>query len=977
MGLDLSRELRPPIVSSRPFFSRLVGDARRPLFPGHLKNPPPPSPIAAGFAWKLAGWLALTVYFLLPPREAMSWGLDSSNYGSYAWMLAAGRQFGGDTVAMTGPFGFLAYGHTYSGYLASAYLIGDLLFKAAFGFLAVQVFARLHSGIWRWLWLASLVLFLPSVDDLVYDVAVLLAATVLLVHHGEKKFGPTEAIASLLLGFSILMKGSHATLAGFSLTAVLLEGLLTKTARRAGVAVFLALATFVGGWMAAGQHLGNLAEYFQSILALSSGYNAVMGLDPEPGMLMAGLVIAAAFSLALSLHAFARRPRLPQALIPGFFALIGFLQWKHGFVRADGHVYMFFGFATLLAPLLAMTMWRPDAPAADGRKILWAAVCTGVAFVAAAAATSSFSARRLGELALAVPRKFEGNLRYLAAPGKTKTQRENELQQQRRRAELTDIAQTVGRSSIDFFGYEQGILLLNELNYRPRPMGGGAFNVYHPHLQKLNARFMNDAARRPDFFLFKLQTIDDRLPTADDPLTLEALLRFYQPIKARRDYVLFEKRTSPAEPNPAPTPLGATPFSLGQWIEIPAHADTLLLFALDLDSSFGGFLRNVAYHPSPLFIDVETIGGSVRQSFRVSPLSLRVPVLLSPLLASTSDVIALYGDARSENKIARMRFRALDGGFAPRGSISFFSLPPPTRSGEAAAELTNYLQHPLSNRAPLALDTQPTGITELYGEPITLVHAPGSITFPVAANDQQIVFSFGIMPQAYEPGETDGVEFIVEYLHETQPPQLLFSRLLQPRTAAPDRGMQSARVFFPPQIPAGKVRIRTERGPAGNGAWDQSYVSHVQIKAGPFDPRQVIGFSVPPEAPGFPDPQPALVEGRETRNVPPPAELKFPIPRSSRFVTVGIGVLPAAYQGENHSDGVGCEILVATPDGRAQLLKKQIIDPVHDWRSRGTVTLDLPLPEVPDGSRLVLKIDGGAKEDLRWDWSYVQTVRFR
>jgi hypothetical protein len=947
-----------------------------------LKNHSQPSPPEAShstgaLAWKLAGWLALTVYFPLPPREAMSWGLDSSNYGSYAWMLATGRQFGGDTVAMTGPFGFLAYGHTFAGYLFFGYFIGDLFFKAAFAFLALQIFTRFPSGIWRWLWLAGLVLFLPSVDDLIYDVAILLAAVALLVRNGQKKFGATEGIASLLLGFSVLMKGSHATLAGASLGVVLLDGFLTKTPRWALVAIALSLSTFLAGWLGAGQHLGNLPEYFHALLALTSGYNAAMGLDPEPRMLTAGLAIAGAFAIALTLHAFRAHPRLSRGLILGFFALIGLLQWKHGFVRADGHVYMFFGFATVIAPLLAMTMWRGDAPPADGQKILWAAALSGVAFVTAVAATSSFSARRLGELALAVPGKFEANLRYLAAPQKTKSQRETELQQQRQRAELTDIGRDVGRASIDFFGYEQGMLLLNGLNYQPRPMGGGSFNVYHPYLQKLNARFMDDAARRPDFFLLKLQTIDRRLPSADDPLTLQALLRFYQPIRARRDYVLFEKNEASPNEKLLPTPLNQARFALDDWIEIPVRPETLLLFSLDLGSSLSGALRKIVYHPSPLFVDIETTGNASPESFRISPLSLHVPVLLSPLLAETSDVVSLYGNQLSGKIVRRIRFRAPDGGFARSGSVSFYSLPPPSGSNDTAVELTNYLHHPLSNRTPLAITTQETGITELFGEPVTLVHAPGSITFPVEPNDRQLVFSFGIMPQAYDPGETDGVEFIVEYLPANQTPQLLFSRLLQPRTAAKDRGMQSARVFFPPNVAPGSVRIRTERGPAGNGAWDQSYVSHVQIGGGAFDPRQLIGFSVPPDPPGFNDLPPISVDGREARSVPPPAELKFPIPPASRFVTVGVGVLPAAYEGENHTDGIGCEIVVITPDGRERLLKMQIVDPTQTWRSRGTVTIDLPLPDVPGGSRLVLRLTGGPKQDLRWDWSYVQTVRFR
>ncbi|MEO6569596.1 MAG: hypothetical protein ABIO94_12595, partial [Opitutaceae bacterium] len=544
---------------------------------------------------------------------------------------------------------------------------------------------------------------------------------------------------------------------------------------------------------------------------------------------------------------------------------------------------------------------------------------------------------------------------------------------------LADIKRDVGARPIDFFGYEQGILLLNDFNYRPRPMGGGTFNVYHPYLQRENARALSKATNRPDFFLFKFQTIDQRLPSADDPLTLQALLASYQPIRARRDYVLFEKGESTLATTVQPTTLTKVPFTLDEWINVPPSPEGgLLLFSLDLGASVRGLLRNVFYHPEPLLLEIETsTAGNTPQSFRIAPLSLRVPVLLSPLLAANSDVVSLYGDPSSWKNVRRIRLRAPHGGFTRSGSFSFYSLPKPPAAVETADEIVTYLGNPRANRTPVAISTQETGITELYGEPITLVHAPGSITFRVEEKDQRMLFNFGIMPQAYDPGETDGVEFIVEYLPANQPPQLLFSRLLQPRTTPKDRGMQSARVYFPPQVSAGTVRFRTERGPAGNGAWDQSYLSHVQIINGPFDPRQVSGFSFAPAAPGFPDPQPVLIDGREARNLPPPAELKFRIPPGSRSATVGLGLLNAAYEGENHSDGIGYEIVAIASDSTEQSLRRGNLDPARDWRARGTVTLDVDLPKVAEGSQLALRINGGPQQDLRWDWSYVQTVRFR
>ena len=924
--------------------------------------------------WQLAGWLALTVYFLLPPREAMHWGLDSSNYGSYAWMFATGRQFGADTLAMTGPFGFLAYGHTYSGYVFPAYVVGDLLFKAAFAFLVLRVFARFPSGIWRWLWVFSLLVFLPSVDDLVYDVAILTAAIVLLAQNFNRA---TIALAAMLLGFSVLMKGSHATTAGASLVFVVLNGFAQGNWRRGVLVAGLALATFLTGWVAAGQHLQNLPGYFHALFALTSGYNAAMGMDPTRRMFAVGLISALGFSLVLGLQAFAARRHLSRLLVVGFFALINFLQWKHGFVRADGHVYMFFGFLSLAVPLFQMVGLAVDEHVRHERTLLLGAALSALTLLVAASATSSLSLRRFAELALEVPAKLERNVRFLASPSQSKMRLEAALAHQKQLAELTDIKRDVGTRPIDFFGYEQGILLLDDFNYQPRPMGGGAFNVYHPYLQTENARALSKPAARPDFFLFKLQTIDQRLPSADDPLTLQALLSSYQPVRARRDYVLFEKSDSSAATTVRPTMLTQVPFSPGEWIDVPATTEGLLLFSLDLGSSVRGFLRNILYHPEALFLEIETTAGSAPSRFRIAPLSLQVPVLLSPLLTESSDFVALYGDPGSWSKVRRIRVLAPNGGFARSGTFSFYSFPKPPPSTEAAEEIVAYLRHPRANRTPLAIATQETGITELYGEPVTLVHAPGSITFPIEEKDQRMLFNFGIMPQAYDPGETDGVEFIVEYLPANQAPQLLFSRLLQPRTTPIDRGMQSARVYFPPQIAAGTVRIRTERGPAGNGAWDQSYVAHVLISPGSFDPRQLNGFSMAPVAPGFPDPQPVLIDGREARNLPPPAELKFRIPPGSRSATIGLGLMNAAYEGENHSDGIGYEIVAITADGQEERLRRGNLDPAHDRRARGTVTLDIDLPKVAEGSHLALRINGGPKQDDRWDWSYVQTVRFR
>ena len=159
-----------------------------------------------------------------------------------------------------------------------------------------------------------------------------------------------------------------------------------------------------------------------------------------------------------------------------------------------------------------------------------------------------------------------------------------------------------------------------------------------------------------------------------------------------------------------------------------------------------------------------------------------------------------------------------------------------------APELLTYLQEPLNNRRPVKISTQETGIHELAGEPITLVHAPGQMIFPLHQGDQQVIFNYGLMPQAYDPGRTKGVNFSVEIASDDGNKVVLFSRLLQPVAVPGDRGMQWTRIFLPLDVSEKKrLILRTSPGPTGDASWAQSYFTHIRVKAGPADAHQLVG----------------------------------------------------------------------------------------------------------------------------------------
>ena len=926
------------------------------------------------------GWLLLTIYFLTPAREAFDQSLDKSNYATYAHFLAHDFQWGRDVIPMTGPFGFILYGQTYSGELFATRLLGDLLLKAAFVALLLHLFRRASGGALRWIWLVGVVLMVPTVDDLFHDFAILVAALVLLSDPGPRP-DRCSWLAAVLLGALALFKGTHLLTTGLCFGTVLLLAAWAREWRKLATLVAIYLGSIAACWLLAGQSLALLPAYVRGVLELSSGYNATMGLDETPFIRAAGLALAAGLVAAFAWVAArgARQPRFLFALL--LLAGFSFIKWKHGYLRADGHVYIFFTSASVIT----LTLWLaaftpllgpPPAPTTGWRRHVGIAIVTFVTGFAVLGA-AEFWLWRVYRIATDAPQRLQANFRFLTRPGPARAGLDEQLEHNRREAHVPQIQNEIGGGTVDFFGFEEGLLLLNNLNYHPRPMGGGAFNVFTAWLQERNEAFVRDPATAPAWQVMKLQTLDNRLPAADDPLTLRAVLELYSPVMMQRDYLLLKRRAAPA--TAAPIQLETRRVQPGETIALPdPGAGRMLLFSLEAPLALSGRLRAFFYRPPELAARLTTRLHPRGRTFVLKPTMLRHPVILSPLLLDNLDVIELFGPAAG-NLVQTLQLMA-EPGFATGGfTVTFYSAPRPAKPDDAdISEILTYRKYPLYNRQPVELVTQETGIRELNKEPIVLVHAPGSITWDLAPGDQQLIFSYGLMPQAYlDGGQTDGVEFNVEVLWPPSDGRVLFKRLLKPLTVEADRGLQRSRVFLPPFEPGAKLRIRTHPGPDNNGAYDQSFIARVQIKADPLRPEQFNGLGVVPADGRLPKGAIASIGNRPVFLVHAPGEVVLNVPPPAREMLCEIGLLPGAYGNGGNSDGVGYSFAVVRPDGSREVIERRYLNPRDVPADRGPQHVQLALPASAAGAQLAITTDVGPHGDRGWDHSYVAGVKFR
>ena len=337
------------------------------------------------------------------------------------------------------------------------------------------------------------------------------------------------ALPIFLLAFLALIKHTLLIVSAFIVLAVTFER-VRKRELRAGVAIALVYAGSVALiWVLAGQRLANLPEYGLGVLRFTSGYNEAMGLPAD--RLSTGLGFAVLFGLAglILLRIAGRTQSAAKSLIDAFFL---FIVWKHGFVRGDPqHVAIFFHTSVFLALLFGLAWERPRAEA--GAPLL-GAPSTPVAVTSAALALfctlalattitdAQFRPARLAAL-------WGRNLGWLVSPARSTARLSSELESHKLQFQLKKMRERVGHAPIDFFGYKPGWVLLNDMNYAPRPMPI-TFAATNESLLRRNEAFYRDPGRAPRFILGELMTIDNRLVSLDDGLALGAILDNYHPL---------------------------------------------------------------------------------------------------------------------------------------------------------------------------------------------------------------------------------------------------------------------------------------------------------------------------------------------------------------------------------------------------------------------------------------------------------------
>ncbi len=913
-----------------------------------------------------AGWIAaallLAAFLYSPLTEVMEPTLDASNYGSYAYFAAHRFQYGREVVPMFGPLGYVLPGTAYNGLMFWPRLAGQLAGAAGVAALVLAFFHRTRGSALRWLWLALVLVLAPAIPDLPYELAILLAGLWLLKPRPLSRMLPAMA----LLAFFSLIKGTHLLLALATLGVLAGVHLWQRRWRDALVLAAAYAAALLLFWVLAGQSLRHLPGFLHGIVSLSSGYNAAMSLDEPDGVLARGLLVLALLAGGIAWGAWRRKGE--PAIAGGALLLAGFtfVLWKHGFVRADGHIAIFHYYAAIAAVLWFLFAF--PTPAA-GRGV---ALALMAATVLAGLWVDSPALGPWRPLHLVVARPvadLRAGFAQLLHPARDKARLDAAWARQGEQYSLRLTAEDIGRQPVDLFGARHGIIPLNGLDYRPRPMGGGSFNVYNRYLMGLNRDFLADPARRPPWYLLCLEPLDNRLGPQEDGLALLELVARYRPVRLESGYLLLQE--IPGAAAPALTPLAHRTFAFGETVAVPAvPAGQMLVTRFRIPPSTPGSIRQFLYKAPAITIALQLAGGESLER-RLVPAMAVSPFLFSPTLDNTTDFTRLFSPEAGKAVASFTVRTAAPWAFGENVTVEFYTMPrPPPARAPDVDEILDPASAQLYSAAPetiVAPDPRPLYLGKL---PVLPLHAPGLMTWALSGAEYELAFDHGLLPEAWERGHGNGVAFIVELESPGTAPQRLFERLVDPFAHPDERRTLHARVRLPPHVAGSRLVLRTDPGPFGDNAWDWSYVTHVLLKPG-LAPRGVppVFNRVPVALAGNP-PVPVVAGEQPAVLLHVPAAATFAAGSADRRVTLEFGFLPGAYTGEGRTAGAAFVLEFVSADGTAGEIFRRELDPLARPADRGpqSAVIDLPAP-APSGTwRLRTEAPAGAGNS--WGWTY-------
>lgn len=747
-------------------------------------------------------------------------GLDPSWRMALGYFYEQGMQFGKDVVFTYGPLGFIM-GKTFSGLQFWGLIFGQLTLSMIAAAVILRQALRLEA-IKRLVFLLFISLFAMLYEDALHMIVIAILGFDLLRLIDKPNRLKIGLISAVLAGYSQI-KFTDCLLASFIVLIVLGYGLCRRRLTETVVLVATFVVVYLGIWVGCHQSLGNLPAYFRGSWAISQGYQWAMGVPAPVTALWKGIVILCIMAAYGVLHVVlaADKPRAwANSLVLGAYV---YLCWKHGFVRADGHMTGFFYCALLPLTTYPALLDDPDLFRFAHRWVFALAICLSVWGIESALyGTVRFSLGWMEE-------RIWHNVTQVGDWQQTRQIYRDQLSVARLSADLHQTREIVGNATVDVLGGEQSVAIFNKFNYRPRPVIQ-SYSTFMPELAQLNGAYVS-SDQAPDFFLTRIETIDNRLLTLDDAQVLQMLPYRYEYLLTEKGFLLWKKLPGAFDPaSIVPKFIRNEEVEVNHPLQIADLAGKPLWARIEVDLSLLGKIRTLLYKPPQVLLNIADTGGSNRDYLMPIPQG-RNGFILTPIIGDTVDYM-MYTSGKPERWAGAITVKVAPGEekfFARTARVELSALPPLATTGEKYFPKDMDKIFFMFPTPPIAYESHtPFSANNIDGHDVAILHAPSLLTFNLPADAKSISGMFGFMPETYTgKGNTNGARFIVYWSNGSERKDL-FQRFLNPISVQEDRGLQRFNVDLT-SLSGGQLFLEIHPGPYNDIGWDWTAWTGIKI----------------------------------------------------------------------------------------------------------------------------------------------------
>lgn len=617
-------------------------------------------------------WCLLFVFFInafgfLTPAMPAGWVDPSWAYGLNQ-AVAQGLIFGKDLIFTCGPYASI-YTHMYHPATVWMMVLGialvDVLYLACFAWLV-------KDAKWRWPWILACILAVPltTQDAFLFSVPLLVGLVTFkleFLSKGEALTRPSTQIAVALafasLGLLPLIKGTLLVLTSGICVACSAFLLAHRKFALSLICLIAPVVSMAALWAASGQPLTALPGYLSSLKLIISGYSEAMA-ETGPGWQLALFVLCA--GVILLCIGFRKGLAMSErGFLLLIFALFLFVGFKAGFVRQDGHFLEAMNCLPIGALFLPLVNTETRL-SFNSLKLLSVAllvtILTGVTiwhmeFAARAVTVDPALKQSLGGPALDSLTQLRKDLGVWKVASTLVSTEPIRLAPWNFRAtswrkEFDEAKQKINNESgldfplsgtVDIYSFQQASLLAKGFRWDPRPIFQ-SYSAYAPELIRLNEQHLRSAGA-PDNLVFRLQTIDHRLPSLDDGLSWPAMLDNYTVARSADNWIYLTKKSSATRAVSQYVVLGNVRARLGTEVPVPTGTGQIYVEVHENPSTLGKLI-SLIYKAPPLTLRVTRHNGET-SSYRVNANMMQTGFFLSPLVVDNDGFVRLFDPSRT------------------------------------------------------------------------------------------------------------------------------------------------------------------------------------------------------------------------------------------------------------------------------------------------------------------------------------------